>query len=119
MYSSASRSSSLVETPGRALSHNMSRHPRTMRPARAMASISAGDFRIITVLRSSGTDALFEVGVDLVRGLLAVDARKHALRVVVGDQGLRLPGVHGQAVAHGRLTVVVALIEGAAALVTD
>ena len=106
-----------------------SKHPRTTLPARAIFSISACDFLIITspLLSVASTRRRLHVArraqrrtdvlVHRVGCLGAVDAGHHPGPVVVRDERLGLIAVDLQPVAHRGLSVVVALVELAAALV--
>src|SRR4051812_29913364 len=129
MKRSAAWSSSSVVTPGRTLRDSRSSTFVWMAPAAAMASISAGDFLMITtpqcrtdrlpVRRPARLQALFEaqrrqrladVRVHVLGVARAVEAVQQPRIVVAVDQRLGLPVVDVEAVA-GRLPPVVVSLD--------
>src|SRR3954452_22089316 len=122
MNFSAAESSSAVVTPGRIFEAIRSMQRTWISPARAMASISAGDFLWITValarFRTAILELIFEaergerrtdVVVDLGRRSRSVEAPQDPVVLVVPDQRRRLLVIDGEALGDGLGLVVVAL----------
>src|SRR5947208_12261710 len=91
MWSSARRSSSAVDTPGRSSDSTSARTSATTRPARRIVAISADVLTMTWRVRATATsDAADGAGEgaqncrgDVVDLRSAVDGRQHALRAVV------------------------------------
>src|SRR4051794_37041101 len=135
MKRSAAWSSSSVVTPGRTLRDSRSSTFVWMAPAAAMASISAGDFLMITTLQCRAArpprrrlqplfepqrrERLADVGVDLLRVPRPVEPVQQAGLVVAAHHRLRLVVVDVEARADRLGLVVVALVERLAINVAD
>src|SRR3954465_13261413 len=123
MKRSAASSRSSVVTPARAFERSIWRQRARIAPERAMASISSGDFLMIT-----GLELLFQpqccercadVVVHLTRRPAAVEAAEHAALLVVVNQRLGLRVVDLEPLLDRLRLVVVALDQPRAVLVTD
>src|SRR5918997_1147362 len=116
MKRSATRSRSLVVTPGRALPRSSDRQRASTCPAAAIRSISSADLVTITPRRSS--ELVLEpqrgqrrpdVVVDLRRRAASVEAPQEVALLVVVDQRAGLLVVDGKPMLDSLRLVVVAL----------
>src|SRR5437762_3505760 len=114
MNASTSSSISRVDMPGRTAARSRSMTSARMWPASRINAISRSDFSTIIGSRPHG-------GPDRTTGRLdrppAGDGRHQAALTVVGEERRRLPLVDLEPVPHGRLAVILTLVELAAARV--
>src|SRR5882724_8638245 len=112
MNRSALASRSSVESPGRTMSRMRASVPATMRPARAITSISRGDLRVIM---SAAKGLAHAVG-DLVDRADGGDAADAVARLVPGQERGGLLAIGAETGRHRRRVVVGPLLHGAAPL---
>src|SRR6185437_9708879 len=93
MNASAAASRSSVESPGRTISRMSARVPATMRPARAIASISRGDLSVIMLAAEGRAHTVGDLGDGADRG----NAPDGVARLVPGEQRRGLLAVGPQA----------------------
>src|SRR6478736_6364461 len=106
MNDSAAASRSSVDIPGRRISPMRASVPATMRPARAITSISRGDLRVIMSAAKGPTHAVGDVLDGADRG----DAAHLLPRVVPGKQRRRLLAIRPEACRDGGGIVIGAVL---------
>src|SRR5437016_3682804 len=111
MNVSAAASKSSVERPGRTISPMSARVPATIRPARAITSISRGD---LSVIMSAAKGPAHAFG-DLLDRADGGNAPQGPARVVPGEQRRRLFAIGTETGGHHVGVVVGALLDGPAA----
>src|SRR5689334_16670699 len=112
MNDSAAASSSSVDRPGRTILRMSASVSATIRPARAITSISRGDLMVIM----SPAKGLPNTIGDLLDRSHGGNAADRPPRLVPGEERRRLLPVRPKPGGHGRRVVVRALLDGPAAI---
>src|SRR5207247_5492139 len=107
MNASTSSSTSSVDTPGRTEARSRSMVSAKMCPAWRISAISRSDFRMIIAPPRPPHGS--RCGSP--RSILAGHRREQAALAVIGEQWRRLPRINLEPVPHGRLAVVLALVQ--------
>src|SRR5512138_2896182 len=102
MYDSAAASRSSVDMPGRKISCISASVPATIRPARAITSISRGDLSVIMLLSKGPADATG----DLLDRPDGGNTAHRLARVVPREQGRGLLAIGAEPGGDGRRVVV-------------
>src|SRR5689334_12209105 len=106
MYDSAAASRSSVDMPGRRISCMSASVPATIRPARAITSISRGDLRVIMLLAKGPAHAAG----DLFDRADCGNTAHRLARVVPSEQGRRLLPIGAEPRGDGGRIVVRAVL---------